>query len=729
MNNLHLTNFDLHRDERGLMTAILNVADQTMNVFNESVLRDLDELIQTIETDRSITAVVFRSGKESGFLAGADLRVIESLNGPEVAEHICQSVQELFKRLENLPVPTVVIIQGVCLGGGLEFALACRYRIVVDDPRTKLGFPEVEVGLLPGWGGTQRLPRRVGLSAALPMLLTGKKVNAQDAVKIGLAHTVCRSADVDATVDRLLYPSQPTAHHNSQMLGAGSIQSNRFADKVIRAVSPVRLWKGFCDRTSAGQRLSLWFAQKSIASKVKHYPALRSILKAVQAGLHGSSEDGFKTERQEFSRLMMTDTHHNLLKLYFQRERARKPETWVHESKSPSRRIKTVGVVGGGAMGASIAHWASIQGFEVILKEVNANLLDASQCRIRDLFDESVHNKAISVSDASRWFSTIHVTTDWRDFSRVDLVIEAVTEKLDVKQSVFRELEFYCPPHTIFTSNTSALSIHKIAAALHAPKRAMGLHFFNPVHRMPLVEIVRTTESRDADVAMLVEFVKKLGKVPVVASDNPGFIVNRILFPYFEEAIRLQQEGASADAIDRTMVRFGMPTGPLELLDHIGIDVAADVALSLPVAQEHNPVTSCLQDMVGEGLLGRKSGRGFYNYNKPGGHRTTAVKPAKPETLILDVEIRDRLTLRLINEAAKCLEEGVVTEAWMIDLAMVLGTGFAPFTGGPLSLAHDQQEELICKLKYYQTALGSRFRPSTWFLNQVDSQPRIGHSA
>ncbi|WP_010587739.1 3-hydroxyacyl-CoA dehydrogenase NAD-binding domain-containing protein [Schlesneria paludicola] len=723
MSDLHLTNFDVHRDERGLMTAILNVADQPINVFNESVLRDLDGLIRAIELDGSVTAVVFRSGKESGFLAGADLRVIESLNGPEIAEHICQSVQELFGRLENLSVPTIAVIQGVCLGGGLEFALACRYRVVVDDPRTRLGFPEVEVGLLPGWGGTQRLPRRVGLTAALPILLTGKKVNAPDAVRIGLADAICPPTDVDNTLVRLLDSSQSPSPGHPQVLAAS------FAERFFQVISPQRIWKGFCDQTSAGQKLSLWFAQKSIASKAKHYPALRSILKAVQAGLRGSSEHGFETERHEFSRLMMTDTHRNLLRLFFLRECARKPETWVPKSKSPSRRIKTVGVVGGGAMGASIAHWASIQGFDVILKEVSANLLDASQCRIRDLFDESVHNRAISASDASRWFSTIQITTDWREFSRVDLVIEAVTEKLDVKQSVFRELDLYCPAHAIFTSNTSALSIQKIATALPDPKRVLGLHFFNPVHRMPLIEIVRTPESQDSDVALLVEFVKKLGKVPVVASDHPGFVVNRILFPYFEEAIRLQQEGASAESIDRAMVRFGMPTGPLELLDHIGIDVAADVAISLPVDHEHGPVTSCLQEMVNEGQLGRKSGRGFYNYNKPGGHRTTAVRVGRSESLILDVEIRDRLTLRLINEAAKCLEEGVVTEAWMIDLAMVLGTGFAPFTGGPLTFAQDQREELVCKLNYYQTALGSRFRPSTWLLTHADGRPHVGHSA
>ncbi len=725
MSDLHLTNFDVHRDDRGLMTAILNVADQPVNVFNESVLHDLDELIRAIDHDRSIRAVVFRSGKDSGFLAGADLRVIESLNGPEVAEHICRSVQELFARLEILSVPTVAVIQGVCLGGGLEFVLACRYRLVVDDPRTKLGFPEVEVGLLPGWGGTQRLPSRVGLSAALPLLLTGKKVGAADAVQMGLADVLCKPTDVDDSLELLL--RNAFSESGSATKATGTATAPNLLKKTLSAFAPKNIWKQFCDRTRAGQWLTLRAAHDSIASKAKNYPALASILKAVQAGLSDRPEHGFETERQEFSRLMMTDTHRSLLGLFFQRERARKMESWVPGSIASPHRIRTVGVVGGGVMGASIAHWASIQGFDVVLKEVNANLLDDSQCRIRDLFDESVHKKALSASDASKWFSTIEVTTDWRAFRHVDLVIEAVTEKLDVKQSVFRELDLYCPPHAILTSNTSAISIQAIGAALHGSRRVLGLHFFSPVHRMPLVEIVRIAESRDADVATLVDFVKKLGKVPVVTADNPGFIVNRILFSYFDEAIRLNDEGAAVDVVDRVMTRFGMPMGPFALLDQVGIDVAADVASS--VDDELNPTPILLRSMVAQGDLGRKSGRGFYQYDRPGGRRKAATTKANSDAQILDVEIRDRLVLRMVNEAAKCVEEGVVAEAWMVDLAMVLGTGFAPFTGGPLNLAQDQHDDVLCKLRHYQTTLDPRFTPARWLAKCVDRYPHARHHA
>lgn len=724
MTNLHLTNFDVHRDFRGVLTAILNVANQPVNVFNESVMHDLDELILAVEQDDSVKAIVFRSGKDNGFLAGADLRVIELLKTAEESRQMCRAGQEMFRRLESLNVPTVAVINGVCLGGGLEFVLACRHRIVVDDPRTKLGLPEVELGLMPGWGGTQRLPRRVGLSAALPMLLTGKKVGAKEAFRIGLADAVCKSEDVDETLNHILgTPSDRTEEGEHRL---ASKHSRSIASTIIRSLTepgkPHGIWTQFKDRTPIGRRLVMKFARSGIASNAANYPALPAILSAVTAGLGRHDDRGYAVEREEFSKLMSTDTHHSLLGLFFEREKARKSETWVRGMTAKPRRVTRVGVLGGGVMGAGIAHWASMQGFEVVLKEVNADLLDAGLCRVRDLLDESVRREAISAADAALKLSKIVATTDWRAFADVDLVIEAVTERLDIKQAVFRDLELYCPPHAVLATNTSALSVQAIGSALQDPDRVLGLHFFNPVHRMQLIEVVRTEKSRDEDVAILLDFVKRLGKVPIVTTDSPGFVVNRILFPYLDEAVRLHCEGVPTAEIDRALKRFGMPMGPLELLDQVGIDVAAHVADTMKLlSPEPSPTGEKLHEMVAQGQIGRKSRRGFYTYSSGGKKKGHAVAtPGKPAQVSSD-DIRDRIVLRLVNEAAKCLQEQVVSESWMVDLGMVLGTGFAPFLGGPIHMCELRgYGEAVAKLEYFEKTIGRRFAPSQWLIDQIE---------
>ena len=610
MSELHLTNFDVHRDQRGVLTAILNVSGQAMNVFNESVIRDLHDLLVAVKHDETVKALVFRSGKENGFLAGADLHLIERLHTAVAAREMCHSGQELLGRLADLAIPTVAVVNGVCLGGGLEFALACKHRLVLDDPRTKLGLPEVELGLLPGWGGTQRLPRLVGLSTALPMLLTGRKVGAREAVKIGLADRVVSPGELDAQLDQFL----------------AGLLNGKVAKRRGTRTGRLRRW--FLDRTAIGRRLVMWQARRGIVANAEHYPALPAILRAVSEGLRGGIGHGLDVERDEFARLFMTEAHHSLLGLFFQREQARKAETWARGLAAKPRRVKKVGVIGGGVMGAGIAHWAASQGFEVVLREVNDELLDAGLLRIRELFQESVRKHALTEADSAASFGAIAATTDWSAFHDVDLAIEAVTERLDIKCEVFRDLERHCPPNAVLVSNTSALSIKAIASALLDAHRVLGLHFFNPVHRMPLVEIVKTELSRDEDVAMLVDFVKKLGKVPVVTTDSPGFVVNRILFPYLDEAVRLHVEGVATQEIDRVLKRFGMPMGPLELLDQVGLDVAAHVADSLSgLSPQPSPTAQRLHEMVARGWLGKKSGEGFYKYSRKG---TKSVRTCEP---------------------------------------------------------------------------------------------------
>lgn len=715
MNNLHLTNFDVHRDMHGILTLILNVVNYPVNIFNESVMQDLDELIREVESDASVSAVVFRSGKESGFLAGADLHAIRDLKTDAEVQQILSAGQQLFDRIEQMRIPTVAVINGVCLGGGLEFVLSCKHRIVIDDPRTRLGLPEVELGLLPGWGGTQRLPRRVGLSAALPMLLTGKKVSAREACRIGLADAICKLEDVNATVIRVL----GWDHDSVQEVGILSGSSAR----TVRVTGwPRRLMNWLQDHTPVGRWLVLNAAHRSIAGKVSQYPALRSILKAVSTGLGHNNNRGFLVEQEEFAKLIKTETHHSLLGLFFQRERAGKMDTWVGSLSSKPRPIKKIGVIGGGVMGIGIVQTAAMQGFDVVLKEVNAELLDVGLCHIRELFDESVRKQVLSASDAATRFGAIKATTDWAAFADVDLAIEAVTERLDIKQAVFRDMERHCPAHAILASNTSALPIRAIAESTRDPRRVVGLHFFNPVHRMQLVEIVKTDLTRNEDVGSLVDFVKRFGKTPIVTADSPGFVVNRILFPYLDEAVRLHCEGVAIADIDKALKRFGMPMGPIELLDQVGIDVAAHVANSLEgFSHDPSPTADKLSEMAAQGHLGRKSGHGFYLYPKGSKGRGYSVKPVASGVRITDEDIRDRILLRLVNEAAKCLRENVVPESWMVDLAMVLGTGFAPHFGGPLRMCELMgYGETVEKMEYFTKTVGQRFAPSPWLIAQIE---------
>ncbi len=700
MNDPHFSNFDLHQDSRGVTTAILNVPHASVNVFTPGVLAELADLLALVERSSGIQALVFRSGKDSGFLAGADVHQIEALTSQEEARQACWAGQSLFGRLEDLAIPTVAVIQGPCLGGGLEFALACKARLVVIDSRTKLGLPEVELGVLPGWGGTQRLPRLIGLTQALPMILTAKKLNAKQAFHVGLADCLAEPSELDAVLQSLL----------TELL------------EGRRPVRTERRWTSwFLDRTWLGQSFVLRQARRQIASKAKHYPALPAILDAVAAGLDEPGNAGFLVERRCFGELALSSTSRCLVQLFFQREKARSAATWIAHGHDKPAPIGKVGVIGGGVMGAGIAHWCATQGFSVAVKEITPPLLEQGMNRIQALFDESVKKGAITAQEAAFRCESIRGSTGWEEFADVDLVIEAATEQLDVKQAIFRDLVQHVPWNAILATNTSALAVTELASVVPEPERVVGLHFFNPVHRMQLVEVVTTAQTHDARIARLVDFVKKLGKTPIVCADSPGFVVNRILFPYLDEAVRLVCEGVPADRVDRVIEDFGMPMGPLELLDQVGIDVAAHVADSLSrLSLQPSPTPQRLHQMASLGDFGRKSGQGFYAY--VGGKKGAATSQVSSSSggATTDEMIQERLVLRLVNEAAKVLAEGVVADPWMIDLAMVLGIGFAPYTGGPLAYAEQFGVlELVHRLELWERRAGRRFVPASWWTNHV----------
>jgi 3-hydroxyacyl-CoA dehydrogenase/enoyl-CoA hydratase/3-hydroxybutyryl-CoA epimerase len=694
------TQLQLSRDARGVVTVAFDVPDAPMNVFNEAVVRELTEVVSLLEREPA-RAVVFRSAKPSGFFAGADVHHIRRLESQGEVGAVQSIGQELFDRVERLPCPTVAVIHGVCLGGGLEFALGCKFRVARDDAQTKLGVPEVQLGLIPGWGGTVRLPKLVGLREALGLILEGKTVSATKGVAIGL---------VDRAIPAESFDREVTA-----------FVEDRLAGKPVRR--PSRGFGGLMlDGTAAGRAIVFSTARKRMAKRGRDYPALEAALRAVRAGVKGGHAAGLAAEREEFPKLLVSPVARNLIDLFLTREKARKTSTWVSESVAP-RKVKKAAVVGAGVMGAAIAQLLALNKIPTVLKDVNAELTAAGYQRVEELTQDAVRKGALSRDEADAALRAITATHEPDALAGADLVIEAVIEREDIKQKVFRDLAGRLEPDAVLASNTSALSISRIAEAVDHPGRVAGLHFFNPVHRMPLVEVVRGRTTDDATIATLVEVVRKLGKAPVVVADSPGFLVNRILFPYMDEAVRLVLEGVPGEAVDREAVQFGMPMGPLELLDQVGIDIAADVAKTFAaLVTDPGPTPARFAEMVKEGVIGRKANRGFYEYRDgkrghptswatPGGQEQPRHREASaPGELSA---IQKRLVYPMINEAAKCLEMGVVAEPWMLDLAMVLGTGFAPFRGGPLRAADAMGvSRVVREMEMMRSTAGERFAPA-----------------
>ena len=732
----------------------IDVQHKSMNVFNDEVLRELDFVISGLESQPA-GAVVFRSGKASGFFAGADVHQIAGLSErDEIVAVVCRG-QKLFQRIADLPQRTIAAIHGPCLGGGLEFALACDQRIAVDARSTRLGLPETQLGIIPGWGGTQRLPQQIGVANALPLILKGTKLTAAAAWKVGLVDATCEESAWDELIQRVLTDGLRPADQRSMS------------------------WKQQLLRTATDSAVGRWLvtrtAERQTRRQGQHYPALSAAIRAVAAA-HQPGGRGYVTERNEFVRLIHTRTCRSLLNLFLWREQARsgapaeasaqaRPSTehrW-NQRLSPHRpervvetkplsgadgervpRVRRIGVIGAGAMGSGIAQLAAGKGLSVVVKELSQDLADAGRERITASLDALVARRRLTSGDCQDMLGRIQMTDNYDDLAECDVVIEAVVEKMAVKRAVFASLDAVLRPDAIIASNTSALSVADMAAATLRPERVGGLHFFNPVHRMDLVEVIRAAQTDQRTVDTLMSVARVLGKTPVQVSDTPGFLVNRVLFPGMGEGVRLVMEGGDIRSIDRAARGFGLPMGPLQLIDHVGLDVAWHVATTLEdTLPESTSVIRFLGQMVGRGWLGKKSGIGFYHYTDGVRGEVNDLTPliessgvsrptASPVGAFLDDglnSIQRRLVYPMINEVGYSLQDQVVAEPWMADLGMILGTGFAPYTGGPLSLArHIGSETLLNNLHVLTVQLGERFKPSAWLVNyvqhaQVASQP------
>jgi 3-hydroxyacyl-CoA dehydrogenase/enoyl-CoA hydratase/3-hydroxybutyryl-CoA epimerase len=704
-------NLRIEQDGNGTAVLWLDVPDRPVNVFNRAVLADLGRALDAVAAEVSIHLLVVRSARPAGFLAGADLHEFTRVRTPEDATALSAAGQRLFDKVADLGVPVVAVIHGPCLGGGLEFALACDYRLVVDQPATQIGLPEIELGLLPGWGGTQRLPRVVGLERALQVILAGRRLGARDALRWGLADATATEQDLETELRSL-----------TGLAVTGG--------KRPKTGLPLRTWRQrLLESNGLGRRVLFAGAGRLLRRRVPDdMPAPGEALEAVRVGLARGLDAGLAREREAIGRLAVTPACRNLVGLFLAREQARKLP--AEAKRATQEKVRKVGVVGAGTMGAGIAQLAALRGHEVVIQEVNEAALGAGIVKLNALFQKAIARGLLSAEEGRRRLGAITGTLTWEGFGDADLVVEAALEDLEVKRAVFRELEKHTRPGTVLATNTSSLPVGQLQEGLVHPGRVAGLHFFNPVHKMHLVEVARGLRTDSATVELLDHWAIVLGKTPVVVRDSPGFVVNRVLMPYLNEAVLLVAGGLGVEEVDREMVRFGMPMGPLELLDQVGLDVAAHIARSVrPAFGDRFPANPAFEQMAERGWLGQKNRWGFYRYQ--GRKRSVneaavaVLREGAPADAAAD-RARDRMVLSMVNEAARCLGEGLAEGAGAIDLAMVLGTGWAPHRGGPLHYADDRgAAEVVRALDGLARQVGPRFEPSPELRRRADAGQRF----
>ena len=682
-------------------TAWIDQPGKKVNLLSPRMLDEIERILDEVSAHPEIKVLIFASRKADNFIAGADLTSVV-MNGfnLEAATAFGQRGRSLFQRLAEMNVTTIAAIHGSCLGGGLELALACDYRLAANDAKTKIGLPEVQLGILPAWGGVSRLPRLVSLPDALDMMLTGKQLKARKAKAIGLVHMIPPPELLQDTAKKL----------------AGDILAGHaeYADKKKKA----SLMDRALNQLPMGQGIVFKQARKNILEKSKgFYPAPLKILETVQNSINLPLNEAFKLEADAFENLLQRSETGSLMNLFFVNQELGRVGEGVK-----GRRVKMMGVLGAGYMGAGIAQASNSRGIEVRLKDVNYQALLNGMKNIHQAYAKLVSRKRLKEKEAADKLRRLTVTTDYSGFKHCDLVIEAVVEKMEVKKAVFSELEAYINPNTILASNTSALSINEMAAATSRPDRFIGLHFFGPVQKMPLVEVIVGEKTSDETLATALNYVRGIGKTPVVIrKDKPGFVVNRVLMVYGNEAGLLLEEGADMTTIDRLMVDFGMPMGIFEVIDLAGVDVAHHTGVSVDALFSGRPGfkrSRVLEQLFKDQRFGQKNGRGFYIYagkDKIPDHRYVGGVVAKlggQKREISAEEIRDRLVLSLLNESAMCLQEGLVQKPGEVDMAMLMGTGFPPFRGGPLRLIDQQGIQFIVnQLEYYAETRGERFTP------------------
>lgn len=672
----------------------IDVPDSKVNTLGLRSMNELNEIIDQVGASKGLQGLVITSGKKDNFIAGADVNEIRRLQSDSQMEAFKASEmgKELFMKIEKLPLNTVAAINGACLGGGMELALACKFRLASKKARS-IGLPEVQLGFVPGWGGCVRMPRLIGLQKAIELIMGSKLLDARKAWRIGLVDEV---VEPDKLLKRAIEIAQKgkvrrAPRDSKEQLMAMVLETNPLGKKLLHDQSYKVMMK---------------------VTKGK-YPAAKEALKVIMKSTAVPEDKAYKLESATFARLAMTTVSKNLVGIFFSQSESKKMPVEL----APGRDVTTVGVLGAGVMGAGIAQACAKAGYKVIVKDIEQKFLDKGKETFKSLFEKLVERKRMTREEVDKIVAETLFTVDYDALKDCDLIIEAVLEDVDVKQTALANCEAAVRNDFIFATNTSSLSVTDIASEAKDPSRVVGLHFFNPVHKMPLVEVVRGEKTSDEAVAFAMQVALKLDKTTVITKDSPGFIVNRILAPYLREAAVLTAEGVPIEDIDKAMKSFGMPMGPMALLDEVGLDIAGKVVRVMHEALGDRLVPPPLMSEIANlKLFGKKSGKGIYLYDengKPAGVNPDVQALVKvPLAKKLPGVIQDRLVLLMINEAARCLEEGVVATAAQLDLAMIFGTGFAPFHGGPLRYADSEGTDIICqKLEYLSRARGEAYTP------------------
>ncbi len=650
-------------DANGIRWLILDKADSKTNVLSQGVLRELADLIDEIAANPP-AGVVLKSAKSSGFIAGADISEFRALADSGQAGELVRRGQRLLNQLENLPCPTVAAIRGFALGGGMELALACDYRVAVEGHERNLGLPEVRLGIHPGLGGTVRSVRLCGALTALNLMLTGRSLSPVEARRTGLLDRIVPEANLEQTARELVLSRPPTQRASLYRRIAG-----------LRVVRP---WLGRQLRAQVRRRV-----------RPEHYPAPFAIVDLwVRHGARGPS--AYEAEARSIGRLLETPSSKNLVRVFFLRERLR--------GLAPkSTDIRHVHVAGAGVMGGDIAAWCALRGFTVTIHDRSRDLVEPALERAEALFRRRLRAPGAAEEARARLVASAAGIAD------ADLVIEAIVERLDAKQALFNELEQQMRPDAMLATNTSSIDLERLSECVKRRGRFLGLHFFNPVAKLPLVEVVRGDSTDEACVTRAMSFVNQLGKLPLPCTSVPGFLVNRVLAPYLTEAFFAYRGGHAPETIDRAAEAFGMPMGPVELADRVGLDIALHAAESLGGSTDE--VVSLLRTKVEAGELGAKTGVGFYRFRKN--------RPIKSRHFVTpDEDLQDRLILPLVNSALACKTEGVVEDADLVDAGVIFGTGFAPFRGGPIQYARQRGiQEVIQRMESLAASFGPRFAP------------------
>lgn len=689
----------------------LDTPGEKVNKLNEQLINEFSDLLDKLESDDSLVGALLISGKENNFIAGADIEMFESRETAEELSQLSWRGHEILLRVEHFPKPIVVGIHGSCMGGGTELALASHYRIVSDHSSTKIGLPEVKLGLLPGMGGTQRLPRLIGIQKALPYLLTGKNMYSYQAGKTGFADEVV---------------------HQYAVQKAGISAVKKLKNRKVKHPDRRSIAEKALEGNPAGRAIIFSQARKRTRKETKgNYPAPPKIIDSVEYGYKHGLENGLENESKLFGELAVTPESRALVQLFFAMNDSKK-----NPLEDKKRDVQRMGVLGAGLMGSGITEVSIEDGIHVWLKDQKIENAIDGENTILDNLKKKVGKHIISEFERDEKISLVHPTDSYDAFDKVDLVIEAVFEDLNLKKKIVDEVENVCSENTIFASNTSSLPISQIAGNAKRPENIVGMHYFSPVQKMPLMEIIKTDKTADWVLATAIDVGLRQGKHIIVVNDGPGFYTTRILAVYMNEALLMLEEGARIEDLDNAMKQFGFPVGPIALLDEVGIDVGAHVADTLSEKFKARDIRTSQKskELMNNDYLGRKNRKGFYNYEE-GSKKKKRVNVeiyhyfgGIDRNSFDQKEIQERLSLVMINEAVLCLQQNILQIPADGDLGAILGLGFPPFLGGPFRyIDRIGLEIFIERMEFYRSHHDNRFKPAE-LLYEMQSSGKTFHT-